>query len=204
MSARSNLSPLSLTAQCQQTLESRTSPVDCKRCISPTPQQHSVSIMLVIKLISSSWILKSIYSMNRKRGNAGVESWWKIKRATILAFRYETFAVFLVYSCELNKIEFIQIWQIFMYKNNEEHILSWLLPRKIVHRPISQLEQVRSDVGESKAQVHHAEIWRILSQILFSENQLENYKLLKRVYEICMHLVWAKVRPATIMAIFIG
>ena len=150
------------------------------------------------------FILKSIDSMNRKRGKAGVEFWWKIKRATILAFRYETFTVFLVYSCELNKIEFIQIWQIFMYKNNEGHILSWLLPRKIVHRPISQLEQVRSDVGESKAQVHHAGIWRILSQILFSENQLENYKPLKRVYEICMHLVWAKVRPATIMAIFIG
>ena len=166
--------------------------------------------------------------MSRRRGKAGVEFWWKIKRATILAFRYETFAVFLVYSCELNKIEFIHIWQIFMYKNNEEHILSWLLPRKIVHRPISQLEQVRSDVGESEAQVHHAGIWRILSLILFSKSQYTNYKQLKRVYEmgsisspnlkllcrahlktsfiliICKHLVCAKVRPATIMAIFIG
>ena len=104
---------------------------------------------------------------------------------------------------EQNRIH-SDLTNIHVQKNKEEHILSWLLPRKIVHRPISQLEQVRSDVCERKTQVHHAEIWRILSQILFSENQLKNYKPLKRVYEICMHLVWAKVRPATIMAIFIG
>ena len=71
-----------------------------------------------------------------------------------------------------------------MYKHNAEHISSCLLPRKIVPRPISQLKQVRSDVGEREAQVHHAGIWRISSQILFSKSQYTNYKQLKQVYEM--------------------
>ena len=65
-----SLSHLSTRPSCQHSaLWSRTSPVNCKRCTSPTAQQHCASIMLVTKMISFSSLS---HSMNRKGGNAGV------------------------------------------------------------------------------------------------------------------------------------